>query len=196
MSIFIFRRKVHIWSLFLFASLFSDLSVASTRIGSINVLFLSTYSCQTLSFASSLLSFLFVASSLPLGKPSFRISLVVLNILLHIFGKPHSFFFLYALLGGIAWVLFDLLLDLVLLLSRDMHVLLDELKIGNVTKLFGCLNTSQHLFSLLNPIFLKIDVSNFDLDLRIFGLKGQQFSKDRFLFLKILLVFVDVQQNA
>ena len=77
-----------------------------------------------------------------------------------------------------------------------MHVFLDELKIGNVTKLFGCLDTSQYLFSLLNPIFLKIDVSNFDLDLRIFGLKGQQFSKDRFLFLKIFLVFVDVQQNV
>ena len=87
--------------------------------------------CQTLRLACSFLSFLFVAFSLPLGKPPFGVALEAFNHFLDIFGKADAFLLLYSFLRNVLH-LFHLVL-IFLFLDRYMDILLDELKISDVS---------------------------------------------------------------
>lgn len=54
--------------------------------------------CQTLCLACSFLSFLFVAFSLPFGKPPFWVALEAFDNFFDIFGKTDAFFLFYSFL--------------------------------------------------------------------------------------------------
>ena len=87
--------------------------------------------CQTLCLSSSFLSFLLVALSLPFGKPSFGVAFEAFNQLLDVFGKTDSFLLFYSFLGDVLNLF--LLVLIFLFLDGYMDVLLDELKVCNVS---------------------------------------------------------------
>lgn len=107
-----------------------------------------------MSLASSFLSFLLVAFSLPLGKPSLGIAFEVFDDLLQVFGEPHSLFLLYSLLSVV--LLFLYLVLVLFFLDRNVNVLLNELQVSNITKFFRALDSSQNLFCISYSSFTQV----------------------------------------
>jgi hypothetical protein len=132
-----------------FACVFGDFFIAGTSSCSENVFgFFFGDRGQPLSLACSFFTFLLVTLSLPLGQPTLWISLVAFNELLDLLGKAYSFLLLYPLL--VTGLLCDFLLHFIFFLGRNMHVLLNELQISDVSELFRSFNASESLFSFFH----------------------------------------------
>jgi hypothetical protein len=158
-----------------------------------------------LGFTSTFFAFLFVALALPFGQPSLWVAFEAFGEFFDVSGVSGSSFFFDA---SLKWLIGEGLLFLVYFTSGygslsfliffdgDVDIFFDVLKVVDIINLFRFFNPFEQLLSLCEVTLLDGNLCEFDFGVEIFWVDGKNFVENGLLFIEVLFVFVEFEENV
>lgn len=156
-------------------------------------------------FACAFFAFLFVALALPFGQPSLWVALEAFGEFFDVFGVSGSSFFFDASLKGLIGQGLLLLVDFtsgygglgfLIFFDRDVDIFFDMLEVVDIVNLLRFFNSFEQLFGLCEVTLLDGNLGEFDFGVEIFWVDGENFVEDGLLFMEVLFVFVEFEENV